>query len=510
MANRPKKLGPVNQDLRILVIGNSLHHTKSLVFLIRELVSLDQKIRATFVCNASQYESFQKLMSDSGIGVVSFEGEARMSHTSDESRAANASSTGFLEQVRFLKRCLARISAARPIFRDPLEAMITKAKRSTPGLILREWAVVARLKEEKRMAERLFDQISPNLILAFGDRHPDIEAPILLVARERGIKVVIPYTTYSGKDIMVEVRRSDPDFQTAKPFSFYRRMKAVRFRDQLHEGLFYQPPSLLTACEKVGVLSSYPWCLGNGLSDIICVDSEVTAQRYRNDRVHPEKIRIIGDVVYDKIAESFHRRHEIKAVLVRKYKFDNNRKLIVLALPQLAEQGVMDWEPHWREMRFLVGAVTQAGQNLLISLHPRMNSKDYAFLEQEYSCRIAQERLSEFIAASDVFMANYSSTVVWAVLCGIKTIVVDFYGLNYGFFDYLKSVSIVRDRERLRSTLVEAIQGDVADFSADWKALSRQAVLDGRTIERYLDLFRELATASAVRSPLAERFHEAS
>ncbi len=106
-------------------------------------------------------------------------------------------------------------------------------------------------------------------------------------------------------------------------------------------------------------------------------------------------------------------------------------------------------------------------------------------------------------------MAAYSSTVVWAVLCGVKTIVVDFIGLNYEFYDYLKSVSIIRDRNRLRSTLAAAIQGGAADFSADWKALSRQEALDGRTIHRYLDLFHELAKASMVRNPPTEGIHEA-
>jgi hypothetical protein len=249
---------------------------------------------------------------------------------------------------------------------------------------------------------------------------------------------------------------------------------------------------VLSACERFGVLSSYPWCLGNGLSDVICVDGEVTAQRYRKDRVDPEKIRIVGDVVYDKIADSFQRRGEIKAALVQKYGFDAKRKLIALALPQLAEQGVMAWEPHWKEMRFLAEQVSKTQQNLLLSLHPRMNPKDYAFLEREYPCRIATERLSDFVSAPDLFIANYSSTVIWAVLCGVKTIVVDFYGLNYRFFDYLQSVSIVRERERLQPVLAASMTANHVDFSADWKALSREQVLDGRTMQRYLNLFDEL------------------
>lgn len=479
--------------LNLLVIGNSAHHTKSLLFLIRELMRLDASVRATLVCYAAQQNTFAEMISDSAIQLTALDGKQGAEHgalhaINKERRPASK----FLTATNLIKQYLVKVPNAAPIMRRPLKALIAAIKQTTPGLILRERAVIARFQEEKRMADQLFDRVAPNLVLAFGDRHPDIEVPILRVARERGIKVVIPYTTYSGKDVMVEVRKNDPDFQSTRPFSLYRRMKATHFREQLHEGLFYQPPSVLSACERFGVLSSYPWCLGNGLSDVICVDGEVTAQRYRNDRVDPEKIRIVGDVVYDKIADSFQRRREIKAALVQKYGFDAKRKLIALALPQLAEQGVMAWEPHWKEMRFLVEQVSKTQQNLLLSLHPRMNSKDYAFLEREYPCRIATERLSDFVSAPDLFIANYSSTVIWAVLCGVKTIVVDFYGLNYRFFDYLQSVSIVRERERLQPVLAASMTANEVDFSADWNALSREQVLDGRTMQRYLNLFDEL------------------
>lgn len=487
--------------LKLLVIGNSTHHTKSLLFLIRELIRLDAGVRATLVCYASQQDTFAEMISDSAIQLTTLdveqEAERGARHATPKERAP---ASKFLTAIKLLKQYLAKVHNVPPTLRWPLKALIAVMRQTTPGLMLRERVVIARLQEEKRMADHLFDRVAPNLVLAFGDRHPDVEAPILRVARERGVKVVVPYTTYSGKDVMVEVRKDDPDFQSTWPFSLYRRVKAAHFRDQLHEGLFYQPPSVLSAYERFGALSTYPWCLGNGLSDVICVDGEVTAQRYRNDRVAPEKIRIVGDVVYDKIADAFQRRREIRAALMEKYEFDATRKLIALALPQLAEQGVMAWEPHWKEMRFLAEEVSKTQQNLLLSLHPRMNPKDYAFLEREYPCRIATERLSDFVSAPDLFIANYSSTVIWAVLCGVKTIVVDFYGLNYKFFDYLQSVSIIRERQRLEPALTAAMAANGIDFSADWTALSRDQVLDGRTIQRYLSLFYELGNSSSALS----------
>lgn len=486
--------------LRILIIGNSFHHSKNLLFLVSELVRRDPTIRATLVCSEASKAKFAELVANSVVNLVSFE-QSGIAKTTI-SQPSGILEEGFTRRIR--KGTIEKLASAVesvPKLKKPLKKVIATLKRTTPGLYLRECRLITKLKHEKHNAEQLFDQLEPNLIIAFGDRHPDFEAPIQVVAQERGIKVVIPYTTYSGKDILVEVRKNEIDFSARRPFSLYRWQKARYFKKQLHEELFYQPPNMLAGYEKFGSLSSYPWCLGNGRSDIICVDSEVTADRYKRDRVPPEKIRITGDIVYDKIAQCFHRKGEIKAELLTKYCFDEKCKIIIIALPQLAEQGVMDWEPHWKEIRFLVEQTTLSNQNVLLSLHPRMNTTDYTFLEKEFPCRIAQERLSEIIAGADVFIANYSSTVIWSILCGIKTLVVDFYGLNYRFFDYLTSVSIVRQRENFPATLSKVIEAGEVDFTIDWKALSRHVAFDGRTIERYHDLFIECANASAKRIP---------
>lgn len=474
--------------MRILVIGNSIHHGKTVLFLIREILALDPTVQATLVCYASVCPKFAEVVGDAPIEIVTFEGTPLPSaDRTTEGFDDSVSRTSFLRSMLKFKRSVASLSAS-PVLGPVLTAM----RETTPGHVLRERALTARLRVEKQLAEAVFDRVRPDVVVAFGDRHPDLEAPLLRVARDRGIKVLLPYTSYSGKDILVEVRKSDGMY-TATGRSLYRRAKAKRYRDQVHEGLLYQSPHILAAYDQFGALSRYPWCLGNGLSDAVCVDSAATADRYHRDGVPREKLRIVGDVVYDKVVDVDRRREAIRAGLMERYGFDPSKRLIVVALPQLAEQGVLDWETHWKEMRFLVEALTRTGQNVLVSLHPRCKSEDYAFLEKEYWCRIAQERLAEFVSAPDVFVANYSSTVIWAILCGVRVVVVDFYGLNYTFFDYLRSVVSIRDRAKLDAALQQAVHGPAPDFSEDWRALSRDRVFDGRTIQRYLDVLREIS-----------------
>lgn len=47
------------------------------------------------------------------------------------------------------------------------------------------------------------------------------------------------------------------------------------------------------------------------------------------------------------------------------------------------------------------------------------------------------------------------------------------------------------NREELKTTLETTMSEDI-DFTKDWKNLSRDEVFDGKTIQRYIDLIKEV------------------
>jgi hypothetical protein len=159
---------------------------------------------------------------------------------------------------------------------------------------------------------------------------------------------------------------------------------------------------------------------------------------------------------------------------------------------------VMDWDRHWKEIRYLVGELTRTDHSVLISLHPRVDLQAYTFLEQEFDARISRDPLKVVLPAADTFVAVNSSTLVWAVLCGIPTFLLDFYGLDSSEFAKFQSVHLLKDRGRVRSDLLEAVQSR-PNFSRDWELLSRDAVFDGHAVHRYVDLMRCLAESRGAR-----------
>lgn len=330
-----------------------------------------------------------------------------------------------------------------------------------------------------------------DVIFINGDRHLGDEHVFLKVAEELNIPTVIPYLVdFADKERILKLGGGIPAVKRRWFVSEYVR-KAQQNLPYSYDDLYYYPHPIGNVLHYLGIHASNPFVMGSGKSSIICLNNKYYADKYVESGVEKKKIHIIGDISYDGLYEKYRRRKEIKAELIEKYKLDAKRKNIIVALPQLAEHGLLPWDKHWKEINFLINSLCAHDSNVLISLHPKMQRNSYAFLESAYPCRILNERLADVLPAADVFVATFSSTVVWAVLCGINTVVVDFYGLNYTMYDFLESVRIVSDKSKL-ATETDAALHSIKDFSEDWERLSRNEVFDGNTIRRYEELILEV------------------
>ncbi len=345
-------------------------------------------------------------------------------------------------------------------------------------------------------AQIIFNKFSPDVILANSDRSSGIEPMFLKIARKKKVRIIIPfYVNYSDMNGCVKTRLNRPLCTVSKNSPIITKYFAKKYRypqvieSDKKEILFFEPSKLFFH-DKLGTLSDNPWYMGNGLSDVLCIASRVACEEYHARGVCEKKIRIVGDIIYDRLRTNYLRRTEIKKDVIKKYDLNKDRRIIIIALPQLAQHGFLSEKEHWNEINYLVRKTTNVDCSVLLSLHPRMNPENYTFLEKQYNCRILAERLYAVLPIADLFIATYSSTVTWAVLCGINTIVVDFYNLNLIYHDALETVKTIKIREDFVPQ-IERMLTEEQDFSQDWHKLARDLVYDGRTIERYRDLLLE-------------------
>ena len=115
-----------------------------------------------------------------------------------------------------------------------------------------------------------------------------------------------------------------------------------------------------------------------------------------------------------------------------------------------------DWDTHDNEINFLVETLSNLSANVLISLHPKMAMERYKPLEESFSVRIAEQRLSQLIASADLFVAGFESTVLWSILVKVPVFLA-YLQLGYDLSHY-ESVTNVDDRVELQDRLQNVLE----------------------------------------------------
>ncbi len=77
--------------------------------------------------------------------------------------------------------------------------------------------------------------------------------------------------------------------------------------------------------------------------------------------------------------------------------------------------------------------------------------------------------------------------MIWSVLCGIRTTVVELYGLDYKMYDFLESIELFSGRFKFTEYL-EKIKCEEIDFTREWLYLSGDKVFNSSVGNRYHEL----------------------
>lgn len=473
----------------ILVVHNSSHHADNVLRLGEEIIKTDPHMRLAVLCESKDLEKLTKQICNPEIKIfVLGQYDSRLPIKKSIRNDKNFLTTNFLKLFGFYVAIREKFKGTSRL----TDLVFRAIEYNSVACLLREKRVEQHFRAKIRETCRLFDVLSPDIILSWGDRHTDIEAPALIAAKQRNIPILLPYVTFSSVGGLLWSRRLNGEPKRWFPFSVYRLAANFVLSTMIREGYFHQEPHVLFALRKLHGLSSNPWSIGCGLSDVVCVDSEITSKRYRSEGVPPEKLRLVGSPEFDVLFRGLESKSALRKHIVEKYELNPERRIIVIALPQFAEQGVLNWDEHWSEVRYILGQLVQIEASIIVSLHPRVEHAKYTFLEKEFEVKLSSEPLKNILPMADAFIAINSSTLIWAILCGIKPFILDYYGLDSTEFSKFKSIGILKNRDHIYGGLVSGLMEE-PDFSDDWESLSKNRVFDGKVINRYGELVRGLA-----------------
>jgi len=293
-------------------------------------------------------------------------------------------------------------------------------------------------------------------IVMMGDRHVGWETAMIKSANDHGIPTLIVPFAVSDPDSDIEARLRLPDAKQYHVSTLIERAAAKVFpkwvRTKGADRLFFIPVGNAMAAKILNMMPENPWTIGGGAAKRVAVDSTRTLRNFSNEGVHTEKMIITGKPGDDQIFQAMTANEPRETR--RELGIGDSQYFILCSVPQLAEHGLLSWSEHWEEINYLVKTLSdQMGASVVLSLHPQSDKSNYEELAEKYGVVIADQRIYNLIPACDILVATYSSVVVQAIGSGKPTVVVDFYGLDFTYYDDEPGVIVMKERESLTPTI---------------------------------------------------------
>lgn len=394
---------------------------------------------------------------------------------------------------------------ANPVFRARLLASVRKMLLAvSKNWVLLDFAITLRSMYRQRGKVRTaFDRLEPAAVILFDDRSLSVDAPILAICRETGCpSLIAPYALSRAEGTALSRRYRLQHHIDAGRGRWAKRLIARLYPLQAYDSdygrMIFYPVGSTIALKVIGMLSPRPWVLGGWANSTLAVFGERDREAAINMGVPKEKVFVSGQPSLDDLARVREDAASIRALLIERYDLAPDRPLLMCAVPQLGEHRILDWDTHWREIEFLFGRLAEAGANILLSLHPKMDTNAYNRIAEKYGISILHEPLRSVLPAAEIFVANYSSTVQWSILLRIPTVIVDFYEMNASFYDGIAGLLKVTDREKFR-LLLDRLVNDAnyrVEISSELAGSdARFAPLDGNASLRIIDRVAQIVAA---------------
>lgn len=238
-----------------------------------------------------------------------------------------------------------------------------------------------------------------------------------------------------------------------------------------------------------------PWAMGEMWADMIIVPSDHIAQMLRGEGTRPEKIQVLGSLALDNLA----RAKEAAADTRCPINVGPSRKLVGWAVHHHFEQNRCSLETSLSIAANVAQTLASVDFQVRCSLHPKMVPERYSGLLQRFNIQIEFEKFEHWLPGVDLAVISaFSSTVYWALACGIPTVLYDFLGRDPHPIGSLAGVRFVRNAADMHDALSVAKDG-----GSEWQAWAGEAQqncslygrLDGKSTERIRAQLRLLARA---------------
>lgn len=372
------------------------------------------------------------------------------------------------------------------------------------------------LRRKHQMAKKLAQSLTPICAIVSQER-PYQFLPVLKALKDSRITTILMLAADSSPDSTAWARRERNSKKSVlkAPISailnklIKRCLPSQIYRSPWGDVTFY-PPYKILLLRLIGMLPNNPWYQGTTFTDYIVISGIDEAAIYADAMVDPDKLLCFGTHELDMLHEHRLKVTQIRHEIIDQYNLDSNKKILIISLPRLREQALTSEPVHWKAINDILDVLSGQNYNVMVSIHPNCDLSLYSWIEDQYQVSILKESLKDTLAAADIFVASYSSTIRWAIGLGIPVINLDFWGFNWRLYKNLtgyQTVTTLAELDELvrnsvsnpkynalksRADLVdESPDSNLNDFNRLEKS-GNEIVVDGKSKERLLRFIQSM------------------
>lgn len=343
--------------------------------------------------------------------------------------------------------------------------------------------------------KKLLQTFNIKLIVLAEDSEDYFTPQLVRAGKSLDIKsVVFPYTFANQFEFLEDAhfnnRLVKSNFFSWLAGTFYPKW-TYRYKER---NLIKSTPALIFSSEIFGDAPPNPWVMSSGRVDVIASESQFMKDYYVQAGLSAEKFHITGYLSLDSLSEKFYNRESFRQQIIKEFGFDEKSPIIVSSVvPSQWPRAGVGFESYDEFLENYFGYFKQLKNvNVIYKFHPRLGEENIKSICTKYGILYCKYDTSEIIAAADLYIASVSSTIRWALACGITTINYDIYNYGYGDFDSAKNYKTVIKFEDFKTQVNQFLNSFEIAYDIKKQMQPNFGKLDGKANVRILELFDKL------------------
>jgi hypothetical protein len=319
---------------------------------------------------------------------------------------------------------------------------------------------------EKEYANKLLqiksflNKVEPNKVVLCGDRHLQYEPVLISECVARHIPLVVPpVSVFDLPGQLAKQRANDIHGRYYIDGNYQCDLRGVFNGTETNSrAVSIYLPWVVNALSNMGILSQNPWVLGGSGHVDMLVSGDLPRDLLIASGVPEARVYVTGDFEFDELFACIENKELRRLELINKYHLDHKLRCVAVSLPQWLEHNFADEELHWSSIDHICSVVSTLNENVLISLHPKMNPTQYEPILAKYNLTRIMEPLADWLPICDVLIASQgSSTHLWAMITKIPILVIDWIGLQNDPFGISAGKTYVTEKEKLEGSVARLL-----------------------------------------------------